>query len=359
MRRVPLALGERSYDVVIGSGAVEVVDSLIPETAGRAVIVTQPTIPIELHLRVPSETVEIGLGEGAKSLETVERLCRRFVEIGITRADVIVGVGGGVVTDVAGFAAATFHRGVSVVHVPTTLVGQVDAALGGKTGINLPEGKNLIGAFWQPRGVICDTDALGSLPEAEWRSGYGEIVKCALMGLDDLLEQPLEEQIARCVDLKARIVAEDEREGGSRMLLNYGHTLAHALEAAGFAEVGDSPGLSAEGSLKHGEAVAIGLVFAARLAEELGRIGRDRVEQHEEFVARMGLPTVLPKAVDPSLLVRLMGRDKKSVNGLTFVLDSARGVEPVSGVPAVVVDKVLRAMPNDLTGGTVQDLGDC
>ncbi len=142
------------------------------------------------------------------------------------------------VTDVAGFAASCWHRGVGVIHVPTTLLGQIDAAIGGKTGVNLPEGKNLVGSFWQPLGVVCDTAVLASLPAAEWRSGRGEMAKYAFLGVEDLDELPLEEQVARCVACKARIVAADERESGMRMTLNYGHTLAHALEAPGCRRVG-------------------------------------------------------------------------------------------------------------------------
>ena len=151
------------------------------------------------------------------------------------RSDVVVAVGGGVVTDVAGYAASSYHRGTAVINVPTTLLGQVDAAIGGKTGVNLPEGKNLVGSFWQPLGVFCDTETLASLPKREWRSGHGEMAKYAFLGVEDLDSLSLAEQVARCVACKAQVVASDERDGGRRMILNYGHTLAHALEAAGFA----------------------------------------------------------------------------------------------------------------------------
>ena len=191
--------------------------------------------------------------------------------MGLTRGDVVVAVGGGMVTDVAGFAAATWHRGVPVVHVATTLLGMVDAAIGGKTGVNLPDGKNLIGAFWQPAGVICDLDALATLPARERRSGDGEMAKYHFLTGDDLAAMDLPDRVARCVEIKAEVVAADEREAvgaGRRALLNYGHTLAHALEIA------------TGHDLTHGEAVGVGLVFAAELAAGLGRIDRARVDEH-------------------------------------------------------------------------------
>ncbi len=188
----------------------------------------------------------MGEGEDAKHLGTVEDLCRDFAQWGLTRADVVVAVGGGVVTDTAGFAAAVYHRGIPVVHVSTTLLGQVDAAIGGKTGVNLPEGKNLVGAFWQPSAVLCDTEVLGTLPPREYRTGLGEMAKYAFLGVDDLPDLPLDEAVAACVRCKADVVASDEREGGRRAILNYGHTLAHAVETEGAYD------------LRHGEAVAIG-----------------------------------------------------------------------------------------------------
>ena len=180
-------------------------------------------------------------GEAAKTLATVEQLCRDFARFGLSRSDAVVALGGGVVSDVAGFAASVFHRGIAYVNVPTTLLAQVDAAIGGKTGVNLPEGKNLVGAFWQPAAVLCDIQTLGSLPAREWSSGRGEMAKYAFLG-DGLLERgrpgaailglPLDEQVAACVAIKAAVVSADERESGRRMVLNYGHTLAHALEAS-------------------------------------------------------------------------------------------------------------------------------
>ena len=185
---------------------------------------------------MPSELFVIPDGEDAKTLATVETLTRHFANAGLSRADVVIAVGGGIVTDVAGFAAATFHRGTAYVNVATSLLAQVDAAIGGKTGVNLPEGKNLVGAFWQPNAVLCDTETLGTLPPREWACGRGEVAKYAFLGDAPTADQPIEEQVARCVGIKAAVVADDEREGGRRMILNYGHTLGHALEGAALAD---------------------------------------------------------------------------------------------------------------------------
>jgi 5-deoxy-5-amino-3-dehydroquinate synthase len=329
--RVPL--GDRSYDVLVGHGAVNALPSLVPSGARRAAVVTQDGIPLAVDPGVPFEVFAIGHGEQHKTLTTVERLCRDFARLGLTRQDVVVAVGGGMVTDVAGFAAASWHRGTSVVHVATSLLGMVDAAIGGKTGVNLPEGKNLVGAFWQPAGVVCDLDALATLPERELRCGRGEMAKYHFLTGDDLEALPLPQRVARCVEIKAEIVASDEREGGRRALLNYGHTLAHALEIA------------TDHRIAHGEAVAIGLIYAALLAEELDRIGAGSVAKHRHVVEEVyGLDTALPAGLDPEALVTLMARDKKALDGLTFVLDGPSGVEVVPGVPADAVRSALRRM---------------
>lgn len=348
VRHVRVELGERSYEVLVGPGARHFLKAMLPPGARRAVFVSQAGVLDGAGLRdrldpgIECTTMEIGEGEGAKSLATVESLCRGFAQVGLTRHDVVIGVGGGLVTDLAGFAAASYHRGTAVVHVATTLLAQVDAAVGGKTGVNLPEGKNLVGAFWQPHAVLCDTDLLTTLPAREWRSGLGEMAKYAFIGVEGLDALPLEAQISRCVVLKAAIVAGDERESGRRAVLNYGHTLAHALEAAGFAERED-PAEEPRVALRHGEAVAIGIVFAARLAERLGRIDAARVARHVAVVEGYGLPSEVPAAAGAAELLRFMGRDKKVRDGLTFVLDGPDGVEVVASVDPSVVESVLRA----------------
>lgn len=335
VRRITVSLAERSYDVLVGHGAAAELGTVLPSTALRAAIVTQPGVPVEIQASIPHERFEIGEGEQHKSLDTIGQLCGEFARMGLTRNDVVIGVGGGLVTDVAGFAAASYHRGVPVVHVATTLLGMVDAAIGGKTGVNLPAGKNLVGAFWQPSGVICDLDALDTLPDRELRCGYGEMAKYHFLTGDDLLAMSLTDRVARCVEVKAEVVASDEREGGRRALLNYGHTLAHALEIA------------TEHQMAHGEAVAVGLIFAAHLAEVLGRIPVERIDEHFAVVGEeYGLGTDIPPGLEADLLLDLMRRDKKALDGLTFVLDGPAGVEVVAGVADdAVVDALHRMMP--------------
>jgi len=329
---VPVALGDRSYDVLVGRGTRHRLLEVLPVGASRAAIVTQDGIGVPVDAGVEQRTFVMGDGEAAKDLETIEELCRQFSRWGLTRGDVVVAVGGGVVTDTAGFAAAVYHRGVPWVAVPTTLLGQVDAAIGGKTGVNLPEGKNLVGAFWQPSAVLCDTEVLETLPPREYRSGLGEMAKYHFLGGEALADCNLDERVAKCVAIKADVVAGDEREGGRRAIINYGHTLGDALETAGHYD------------LRHGEAVAIGLVFAAVLAERLGRIDRDRVEEHRRVVGGYDLPMNLPPDADAAQLVELMARDKKAVRGLTFVLDGPAGVEQVTGVAQADVEAALKEM---------------
>jgi 5-deoxy-5-amino-3-dehydroquinate synthase len=322
----------RVGEVVVGAGARAALGDVLPAGVRRVAVVTQEGLPC-VEVPIEHEVLTIGQGEAHKTLATVEELCRRFARAGLTRADCVVAVGGGMVTDVAGFAAAVYHRGVEVVHVPTTLLGMVDAAIGGKTGVNLPEGKNLAGAFWPPAAVLCDTELLASLPEREWRCGNGEMAKYHFLTGDDLLALPLEERIARCVAIKAAVVAADPQERtGQRATLNYGHTLGHALEVAGRFD------------LRHGEAVAIGLVFAAELAAALGRVDAARVDDHLAVIDAYGLNAGLPAGVDPDELLALMARDKKAVAGLTFVLDGPGGVELVNGVDPAAVRAALARM---------------
>ena len=392
---VTVPLRERAYPVLVGDGARAELAHVIPAGTSRAAVVTQAGIGVHVDPGVPFETFTIPDGEHAKDMAIVGDLCRGLVRFGLTRRDVVVGVGGGVVTDVAGFAAAVYHRGVAVVHVPTTLLGQIDAAIGGKTGVNLPEGKNLVGAFWQPSGVLCDTGAevLGTLPARELRAGYGELAKyhfigCSpeavqligkanltmeLMGSSLTPDSPLfrrlamlhqgwpregeptswperselasrlqdgvalselegAELIAACVAIKAEVVASDETESGRRALLNYGHTLGHALEIAGRFD------------LRHGEAVAIGLRYAAVVARLLGRIDDDRVAAHERVLEAYGLDGSLPAGIDHDEIIELFGRDKKAADGITFVLDGPRGLEVVPGVDPGVLRSALERM---------------
>ncbi len=333
-------LGERSYDVVVGHGVLQQTQSMLPVSARRVAVVTQAGIPdayIPSFSNLQVSRHVIGNGEAFKSLSTIEQLCREFAQNGLTRGDVVVAVGGGMVTDVAGFAAASYHRGIPVVHVATSLLAMIDAAVGGKTGVNIPEGKNLVGAFWQPHGVVCDLDVLATLPEREMRCGLGEMAKYHFIVRESLDALAFHERVARCIQIKADIVAADEREGGVRALLNYGHTLAHALE------------IGTDFEIAHGEAVSIGLLYAAHLARQMGRIDDARVEEHYRIVHDVyGLHNPLPAGLAPSSLIADMGRDKKAIDSLTFVLDSATGLEVVSGVAAADVESALHVLEQRL-----------
>jgi 5-deoxy-5-amino-3-dehydroquinate synthase len=331
--KVNVALGDRSYSVLVGHGVINQIEGLLPKTAKRAVVITQGKIALQPELKIPSTTVIIGDGEEHKSLQTIQMLAEKFAEFGLTRNDVVIGVGGGMVTDVAGFAAASWHRGTAVVHVATSLVGMVDAAIGGKTGVNIAQGKNLVGAFWQPSGVLCDLDALKTLPQREMRCGLGEVAKYHFLTGDDLLALEMPERIARCVEIKAKIVAADERESGSRALLNYGHTLAHALER------------SSNFSLAHGEAVAVGMIFAAHVAHAMKRIDKPRVDEHYRVIGETyGLKVKPEEKIDRRALIELMRHDKKAISGLTFVLDGPSGIEIVSGVSEAHLSEAFDAM---------------
>jgi 3-dehydroquinate synthase len=356
---IRVELGSRSYDIVVGAGALARAAAALPGRA-RVAVVSQAVIadryadPLLASLGEAGIMAELFLiddGEQAKSLPTVESLCRRFAAWGLLRGDAVVALGGGVVGDTAGFTAATYHRGVAYLQAPTTLLAQVDAAIGGKTGVNLPEGKNLVGAFHQPVGVLCDVATLATLPEREYRAGLGEVAKYAFMGdaqlgatLADeaaaaalLARHPavLADVVARSAAIKAAVVSADEYERtGLRATLNYGHTLAHALETVG------------RYGLLHGEAVAVGLVFAAELAAALDRLPPDAPDATRRMLARFGLPTAAPVGLGAADLVTLMRRDKKAAGGLTFVLPAPGGgpLERVDDPPVPLVERALAAV---------------
>ncbi len=347
---VTVELDERSYDVVVEADARHQLANLIKNRAPRAkngALVTSPSLESQSWFDVKSGREQfvftVPEGEAAKTFDSLEALLESLAQRRLSRDDVIVGVGGGAITDLAGFAAATYLRGVALVQIPTSLVGQVDAAIGGKTGVNLRAGKNLAGAFYQPLGVLCDTSVLTTLPERERKSGLGEVAKCWLLegrGVDELATTSLVSLIELSVRLKAGVVSNDEREGGTRALLNYGHTLAHALEKL---SLRDSPD-----ALRHGEAVAIGLAFAARLARALGRVGDDEVTTHDAVLEQLGLVTVLPAHFDTDELLDAMGHDKKAHHDLSFVLAGPSGFSVVADVDESIVREVLERFKGEL-----------
>ncbi len=335
-RQIDVDLADRSYCVRVGAGLRHSLPEVVAMTGARkAVVVSARPEEWTPDPGVPFLSLPARDGEGHKTWATVMEMCRAFADFGLTRHDVVVSCGGGTTTDTVGLAAALFHRGVPVIHLPTSLLAQVDASIGGKTAVNLPEGKNLMGAFWQPRAVLCDTDYLETLPERERINGYGELARCHFIGVPGIHLLPLDEQITASVARKAEVVMADERDTGLRHLLNYGHTLGHALERA------------TDFRLRHGEGVAIGTVFAGRLARALGRIDDARCEEHLSVVAGYGLPTRLPAEVDAARLIALMRLDKKATAGLGFVLDGPGGAELVTGVPEALVSDCLAAMPRE------------
>jgi 3-dehydroquinate synthase len=342
--RVTVAIPGHPYEVAIGSGLLERSADHLPDLPGvaAAFVVSDREIaerwfePLGAGLTargLAPVLLTVPAGEEAKSLRSYEALLRQLAGREAHRGDVIVGLGGGAVGDLAGFVAATYMRGLRVVQVPTTLTAQVDAAIGGKSGINLPEGKNLVGAFHQPQAVLADLDALATLDDRTYRSGLAEVAKVALTLDEDLLalieddpapvlaREPavLETVVARCVAAKARTVAADERDSGQRLILNYGHTVGHALER-----------LDAFAGRTHGEAVTIGMLAAARLAEIRG-LAADLTSRTQRLLASVGLT---PDGTLPPIdeVLRAIRMDKKYRSGVRFVL--LEGV----GRPVVVDD---------------------
>jgi 3-dehydroquinate synthase len=313
MRRVTVA-GDRPYEVVVGPGAQAELGLVLAGTARAAVLHAPPLAAVAgaavetlQTAGVAAEAVVVPDGEAAKTAEVASRAWEELGRLGLTRSDAVVGVGGGAVTDLAGFLAATWTRGIRVVQVPTSLLGMVDAAVGGKTGINTAAGKNLVGAFHPPAAVLADTDVLAGLPEAEFRSGLAEVVKCGFIAdgaILDLLDadptgrRDTAELIERAVRVKAEAVGEDLYDTGRREFLNYGHTLGHAIERV------------EDFGWRHGEAVAVGLVFAAELAEQAGLLTAADVDRHRSLVSALGLPTGY--AGDWGRLQSVMRVDKKA-----------------------------------------------
>jgi 3-dehydroquinate synthase len=325
MRTLNIALGERSYPIRIGTGLLSQTSSW-PEAAGRTCrLVTDQAVaahhlePVRRTLVLePGQCLVLEGGEEQKTLGSTARIIDWLMDTRMPRDGLLLALGGGVIGDLAGFAAAIYQRGIDFLQIPTTLLAQVDSSVGGKTGVNHPRGKNMIGAFHQPRAVIADLDALSTLPVRELRAGVAEVIKYGMLGdapffdwldahLDGLLKlEPaaLEHAVTACCAMKAEIVARDERETGPRALLNLGHTFAHAIES----HTGYTRWL-------HGEAVAVGLCMAAELSARLGWIPAADAARCRTLVARAGLPTAPPPGLAPERFLELMGHDKKVKEG--------------------------------------------
>jgi len=322
-------LGPRSYPIYIGSGLVKSAGKFLRETARgtAAAVVTNAKVDRLYGAQCVSSlrksgfrTVTITLpdGEKYKTLDHVKKIYDELIKNRFDRADTIVALGGGVTGDMAGFAAATYMRGIDFVQVPTTLLAQVDSSVGGKTGVDYPGGKNIIGSFHQPKLVLADISTLLTLSAREFRCGIAEVIKYGIISSAPLFnyleksvnkitarkKEALEKIIADSCRIKAGIVEKDERESGVRAVLNMGHTFGHAIETAlGFRK------------LKHGEAVAIGLVMASRLSYSLGLLKAEAVNRVSRLVAEFGLPTSPPRSLDPEDIIKGMSHDKKRVSG--------------------------------------------
>lgn len=328
--RVPVALGSRSYQIAVGSGLVEQLGALCGELllSRRAMIITNPVVSRLYGAKAAASlrragfqvrTTEVPAGERAKSLRQAAGLYQAFLHDRMDRRSAVIALGGGVIGDLAGYAAATFLRGLPLIQVPTTLLAQVDSSVGGKVGVNLSAGKNLVGAFHQPSLVVADIKTLKSLPARQIRAGLAEVVKYGMIAdrelfafvethLDAILraeEEPLTHLVARSCEIKAHVVEQDEREEGVRAILNFGHTVGHALETAGGYQ-----------RLLHGEAIAIGMVAATMLSVNRGLCGREDLVRLIALLTRIGLPT--RAAVNVTELLQTIGYDKKVRNQMIY-----------------------------------------
>ena len=338
MQSLRVALGDHDYPIHVGSGLLDAPDLFAPHVRTTAAVVTDERVA-PLYLERLSRTladagarvvpVVVPDGEQHKDWRTLDRVLDALLAARCDRGVTVVALGGGVVGDLAGFAAAVYQRGVSYLQVPTTLLAQVDSSVGGKTAINHPRGKNMVGAFHQPRAVIADVDTLSTLPERELRAGLAEVIKHGLI-LDEPFVASLEQSmglllardanalsraVLRSCGLKAQVVAADEREQGLRAILNFGHTFAHAIEA----------GLG-YGSWVHGEAVAAGMIMAAELSLRAGLIGADDARRARALVAAAGLPVAGPAGLSADRYLELMSVDKKAAGGrIRFILLEAIG----------------------------------
>ncbi len=343
MQRIPVKLASNPYDVVIGSGGLKNLGQEILNSGMSAprkvLVVSNPDVAGPYGATVleslrksgfDADSLVIEAGEDQKHLGTISQIHDAAHRLRLERGSLMLALGGGVVGDMTGFAAATWLRGIAVVQVPTTLLAMVDAAIGGKTGVNHPGGKNLIGAFHQPKLVLIDPDTLNTLPDREFRAGMAEVIKYGVIGdpgLFDLLERcdrlseasalpegVLQTILERSAQAKANVVAADEREGGQRAILNYGHTFGHVVE-----------NLTGYGTWLHGEAVAIGMVAVGELAAQRGNWSREQAERQRRLIQKCGLPTVWPP-LDPAAVLETLQGDKKVQDGtVRFVVPDAIG----------------------------------
>ncbi|SMN10515.1 3-dehydroquinate synthase [uncultured Candidatus Thioglobus sp.] len=342
MKTLTLNLGDKSYPIYIGQGLLSKSELLTQHIAGKQVMIVTNTTVAPLYLAQVKALLNdytlaeviLADGEQYKTLDTVNTIFTALLDARFDRACTLIALGGGVVGDMTGFAAASYQRGVNFIQIPTTLLAQVDSSVGGKTGVNHPLGKNMIGAFYQPKCVLIDVDTLDTLDNRQYSAGLAEVIKYGLLGNVDFLtylERNIDGLIARdkslitetvyqsCLD-KADIVAQDELESGKRALLNFGHTFAHAIEnTLGY------------GVYLHGEAVAVGMLMAAKLSALEGFIGDKEVQQIKNILEKSNLPVVINSKIDPQDFIAAMCVDKKSINGkIRFILMKRLGQTFVS-----------------------------
>jgi len=342
LHHIRVELEERSYEVSVGSGLLATVGAIarsLPSTRGRkAALVTDSNVG-PLHSAAVTGSLQaagyevhaivVPAGEASKSMDQVTAVCRELHRAGLDRGSFVVALGGGVIGDLAGFCAAIFNRGIPFIQIPTTIVSLVDSSVGGKTGVNLPEGKNLLGSFHQPAAVLGDIDTLRTLPGREYREGFAEIIKHAAIRDRAMFDQiaPFRDSatgiaplIARNVAIKAAVVEEDERETtGTRALLNFGHTIGHGIESA------------AAGAFLHGEAISLGIIAALALSVTKGGLPQEDADRVVDLLAHFGLPLVLDSRIPAETILERLGRDKKFVDGsIRFVLLRSLGEAFVS-----------------------------
>ncbi len=358
MQKIRLELGERSYNIVIDSRILDEIGKTLTkfEFSKKIAVVSNPTVYGFYGQRVAQSLADTGFelteiivpdGEEYKNLEWTQKIYDEMLKARFDRKSVLVALGGGVVGDITGFAASTYMRGIDFVQIPTTLLSQVDSSVGGKTGVNHPLGKNMIGTFWQPRLVWIDTDTLQTLPRREVLAGLAEVIKYGIIWDEDLFEfleanrdivlaldkNALTYIIKRSCEIKSEVVSKDERESGLRAVLNYGHTIGHALET-----------VTGYKNYLHGEAVAIGMHIEAKLSNMLGFITSVHVKRIKSLLVAYGLPAEMPDGLDSAAVISAMQIDKKAVAGeMKFILPEKIGsVKIHKGIPQEILEKSIR-----------------
>ncbi len=362
MAVINVNLPQQSYEIAIASGSLDQLGEQMSslQLGKKILLVSNPTIFKHFGERAIASLTSAGFevvscmlppGERYKNLNSIQKLYDAALENRLERSSTMVALGGGVIGDMTGFAAATWLRGINVVQVPTTLLAMVDSAIGGKTGVNHPQGKNLIGAFHQPRLVLIDPEVLKTLPMREFRAGMAEVIKYGVIWDAELFAQMeasknlnqhryvkpelIDSILSRSCQAKADVVSKDEKEAGLRAILNYGHTIGHAVES-----------LTGYRLVNHGEAVGIGMVAAGQIAAELGMWQKEDTQRQDALIAKAGLPTKLPAGVDIEAIIEALQSDKKVKDGkVRFVLPTQIGVVTVTDeVPSDIIRQVLRGM---------------